>query len=76
MHADIHNDAKHTVVDVLPFTLHDDQVVNVKGLGRCKVIRVFGINVNIMQLPGGADHWRDVIEDALVLSTTPVPHVL
>ena len=73
--------SKHVVVDVLPFTLQPDQVVNVKGLGTCTVERVFGRTVKLAHkernpdVKGGvcnAEYWYNVT-DVDKPHGTPVP---
>ena len=64
----------HAVAAVLPFTLHDDQVVNVRtdGLGRCRVVSVNGTNVNVVQLSSGREAWMDISKDVDQPDGTPV----
>ena len=62
----------HNVVSVLPFTLHPDQVVNVKDLGSCTVNRAFGRTVNLTPEKDGTDLLINVT-DVDEPDGTPVP---
>ena len=66
--------SKHEVVDVLPFTLHPGQVVNVKGLGSCTVDRVFGRTVKLARHHDSAEHvYLYDVTDVDEPDGTPIP---
>ena len=63
----------HVVVDVLPFTLSEGLIVNVKDLGVCTVIRVVGTQVKVTRLKDSTEPWLDVTDvDVDRLVGTPI----
>ena len=52
----------HVIADVLPFTLHTAEIVNVKGLGSCTVTEVVGRTAELKRISDGKRNFIPVTD--------------